>query len=515
MISFSEILIGAVYGTWPMWGGDLENSHLQMMKGAMASSPVVKWIYYPGASGVESYGAVIYDVDGDGKTEVVIGIDDDTLLCLDGATGAPKWKFFSDIGAGIGFRWGPAVADIDQDGDIEVIATTGGGPKLPVFCLSGLDGSVEWADTFSLGPGAHFTSPIVADVNGDGGLDVILASNAAVVLCLDSAGNLIWNRPLPRAVFVTPCIADVNSDGIKDIVVGSRDSTVYAIRGTDGAVIWSFRATSSIEVSSPATADLDGDGTLEVCIASYDGRLYCLSGANGASKWQYTSGNSHYAPVSLADLDGDGFPDAVSGSVGNGSAYCLKGTNGQPIWVYSGWRYVHRSLNIVDIDGDNVLDVLVPSATTNSLMCLRGNDGSLKWNVSLAKNDVHDPVVGDIDDDGCVEIVIGLSESNGAIVALDDPADTRDCGLLSEKEGPYDAGSVELRPARKGIYVFMPKDDRISLRLYDPQGRLVQDLYEGILGQGGHTFSPNLGSGRVYLVVLSHPGGTRTAKLVI
>ncbi len=514
-MNITLMMIGWAYGTWPMWGADLANSHLQTMKGAMTSAPVVKWSYYPGSSGVESYGAVIYDVDGDGQTEVLIGIDNDTLLCLDGRTGIPEWKFFSDIGAGIGFRWGPVVADINQDGDIEVIATTGGGPKLPVFCLSGADGSVEWADTFSLGPGAHFTSPIVADVNGDGGLDVVLASNGAVVLCLDSAGSLIWNRPVPRAIFVTPCVADINSDGIIEVVVGSRDSTIYAIRGTDGAILWSYRATSSIETSSPAAADFDGDGAIEVCIASYDGRVYCLSGANGALEWQYFSGNTHYSPISFADVDGDGNVEIFSGCVGSGSVYRLRGSNGQPDWVYSGWRYVHRGLALVDIDGTGSLDVLVPSATTNNLLCLRGGDGSALWSLNAGTVDVHDPVVGDIDDDGCVEIVIGMGEGNGAIRAFDDPEDTHDCGLLYGGEGPRGKGSPDIRLVETKVQLYMPNENTVSLRLYDISGKINQRIYEGFLGQGEHAFVLNPDANGVYIVVLIYPGGTKTATAIV
>ncbi|MEO0157987.1 MAG: hypothetical protein ABIM59_04580, partial [candidate division WOR-3 bacterium] len=68
MFSF-VICIGAVYGSWPMWGGEPAHQALQTMKGAMSTAPNVKWQFTTGDTVKWQFSAVA-DCDGDGLPEV-------------------------------------------------------------------------------------------------------------------------------------------------------------------------------------------------------------------------------------------------------------------------------------------------------------------------------------------------------------------------------------------------------------------------------------------------------------
>jgi len=69
-------------------------------------------------------GPVAADVDGDGKTEVVVTDGRSWIYCFDGASGTLEWS--KRLGTyGYGILVTPAAADVDGDGDVEVAADHG------------------------------------------------------------------------------------------------------------------------------------------------------------------------------------------------------------------------------------------------------------------------------------------------------------------------------------------------------------------------------------------------------
>ena len=66
----------------------------------------------------------------------------------------------------------------------------------------------------------------------------------------------------------------------------------------------------------------------------------------------------------------------------------------------------------------------------------------------------------------------------------------------------------------RGLYLFLPNQTQLSLSLYDASGRLVQELYNGVLQAGGHTFVPRTEAKGIYIAVLRYAGGIKTVKLI-
>jgi hypothetical protein len=176
---------------------------------------------------------------------------------------------------------------------------------------------------------------------------------------------------------------------------------------------------------------------------------------------------------------------------------------------------VHTPGALVDIDGDGRFEYLVSQSNTSTLYCLNAENGTLAWQINLAV-DVHSPFAGDIDGDGCSEIIVGTQGADAQgyrVFAIDDPANSTNCGTLDIGEGGFGNG-FEFRALGKGIYLFMPKEAQVSLAIYDAQGRLVQRLYDGVLSSGGHTFNPTLEAKGVYMAILRYQGGMRSLKIV-
>jgi hypothetical protein len=95
------------------------------------------------------------------------------------------------------------------------------------------------------------------------------------VYCLSRTGTKEWNYTTGSGVFSSPCVADVDGDGQLEVLVGSYDGNVYCLSRT-GTKEWNYTTGSGV-FSSPCVVDVDGDGQLEVLIGSDDGNVYCLA----------------------------------------------------------------------------------------------------------------------------------------------------------------------------------------------------------------------------------------------
>ena len=306
-------------------------------------------------------------------------------------------------------------------------------------------------------------------------------------------------------------IADVDGDGQMEVVIGSADRKVYCLRGSDGTQKWAFTTGERVQ-SSPAVADCDGDGKMEVVVGSHDSKVYCLRGSDGTQKWAFTTGSGVWSSPAIADCDGDGKMEVVVGSLDQ-NVYCLRGSDGTQKWAFATGDLVHTPGALVDIDGDGRFEYLVSQLNTSTLYCLNAENGTLAWQIDLAY-DIHSPFAGDIDGDGCSEIIVGTNGTDAQVFAIDDPNNSQGCGPVYEDIGEGLGKGFEFKSAGKSIYLFMPKEAQVSLAIYDAQGRLVQRLYDGVLSSGGHTFNPRLEANGVYMAVLRYQGGMRSLKIV-
>jgi len=93
------------------------------------------WAYSTGAEIHSS--AALYDLDGDGIMEVVVGSNDNSVYSINGEDGSLLWSYdtLGDVVES------PAVGDIDDDNQPEVLITSTDGN---LFVLNGEDGSRLW-----------------------------------------------------------------------------------------------------------------------------------------------------------------------------------------------------------------------------------------------------------------------------------------------------------------------------------------------------------------------------------
>ncbi|HVE47413.1 MAG TPA: FG-GAP-like repeat-containing protein [Acidimicrobiales bacterium] len=221
------------------------------------------------------------DVNGDGQTDVVVGGDSSPGAPIDhrgglvraiSGTGQTIWEFrVNEI-----VRSSPAVGDIDGDGRAEIVFGTGdywvrqpGGASdaTKVFALN-LNGTLKWArDT----AGYTLSSPTLADIDGNGVRDVAIGTfegpNPGRVFALrGSDGGDLPNYPKASGggvVLGSISTADLNGDGGQDLLVPTGGA-LFAYSGKTGARLFALEEGKVAFQNSPLVADVDGNGLLDI-----------------------------------------------------------------------------------------------------------------------------------------------------------------------------------------------------------------------------------------------------------
>jgi hypothetical protein len=151
----------------------------------------------------------------------------------------------------------PAVADLDSDGEKEIIFSSYDGKVHAIWLDKTEHGN--WPYSINQGSDGFFRlsgEPVVADLNNDGSAEVIVASwtekgsNAVGKLhILDSDGSMLFETELPAALtsvnwngaLAAPTLANVDDDADLEVILNTVYSgiVVYDLPGTENAnVLW-------------------------------------------------------------------------------------------------------------------------------------------------------------------------------------------------------------------------------------------------------------------------------------
>ena len=107
-----------------------------------------------------------------------------------------------------------------------------------------------------------YSSPAVADLDGDGQPDVVWGAYDVVALN-GATGALEWKGTNGQRVWPGVVIADLTGGGTLEVVVG-RGGDQLTVYNRFGSVLWTRNPFGNGEVRTLAVADLDGNGTLEI-----------------------------------------------------------------------------------------------------------------------------------------------------------------------------------------------------------------------------------------------------------
>ena len=445
-------------------------------------------------------GVVVADFTGDGKPDIatVDYFGGKVRILINNGSGAFPTNMEFAAGSGPVFI---ATGDFNGDGKPDLVVVSNASGQINVLLNTTTGGILSFAapTPYTVGTQPFFVG--VADVNGDGKLDLITAnggSNDISVLLGNGNGTFA-----PATNFaagrdpISVAAGDFNGDGKIDLAVANySDSTVSILLGNGTGTSGGFQLTNTISVgtnpNSIAAADLNSDGKLDLVTANYtDGNVSILLGHGDATfqtAAQYVAGTSA-SFVAVGDFNKDGVPDlAVANNNASGN---IPATNTVSVLLGNGLFALHTDfaagtnpIAVVagDFNKDGNQDVAVADNGGNGISVLLGNGvgGLGTANPYATGGGPFDVAAGDFNNDGNLDLFVANYTGSYA-----SPLRGVGDGTFAVKSGVFDSNT------------FNPAD--AALADFNGDGKLDVAMVENgkndvsvFLGKGDFTFQPGV-----------------------
>jgi len=407
------------------------------------------------------------DVDGDGRNEIVEAsetLDGGTItIWKDDGTPLPGWP--QPLGFGL---WDPivasglAVGDIDGDGDYEIIVVDEWNVMATALHVETGE-TVKGAWPVSVGSWYAWIvgNPVLADLDGDGGSEIIVALDAEMsdtdgLFAVRGDGTFLWQR---RYITGGPVsVADFDHDGDVEIALcgyGPGITRVYTfILDHRGQQIRRWQGGSQ---KGTAIADLDADGEFELVFCTEDSVMAVH--IDGSTVWttKVAEPMDGAGGLSIGDLNADGFSEVyvVNEVESNGFSYTLvygfdhHGTAlsaaGFPKAVMGNGSSCTPLIGDIDGDGKKELVVAVAGAPVIAWEA----DGSVTPGFPMfgLLGDIKaSPAIEDLDRDGDIELMVNGYDYKFHVIDLPGAydADLIDWGMV--RRDPQNSGWTAAAP---------------------------------------------------------------------
>lgn len=386
-------------------------------------TPVVEWKYAPNAGCTSQ--PIVADVDGDGAPEVLVNITpfigNGQLNVFKGDGSGLLWK--EATSGKLAYGSPPAVADLDGDGDVEIIGVREYASSL--FAVGDYR-AVAWDHTgkqlWETGTfeGRDFdwaSAPVISDMDHDGSPEIVIGR---VILNADGTTRGIGEHGRGSYGQVdlggfsisessVPAVMDLDLDGVEEVIVGD------AMYSPDGDTLW-HDADQEDAMISPANLDDDEFG--EYIAMSYN--TIRAVDTDGTVMWgPHTLPSANIlAPAGIADLDGDGLPEIVTAG---GNELVVFRRDGKVFWRA---KVTDESgataASFFDFEGDGSMEVVYIDEL--QMFVFDGPTGAVKfYSTDHASATMFDyPTIADVDEDGQAEIIVCHQSSDGAVSAYGD-----------------------------------------------------------------------------------------------
>ncbi|MEM1184527.1 MAG: VCBS repeat-containing protein [Planctomycetota bacterium] len=299
-----------------------------------------------------------------------------------------------------------ATADVDDDGDIDIIRSSDG---ITVLKNNG-NGFFFVSGTFV--PGTEAQSLRLGDLNGDGAPDISMVNAAGTVdlLVNDGQGAFTLNDRSPAGAVTDLAITDTNVDEIPDIVIiNQNEDAARALLNDGSASIDGFVALGNPTSYGISIVDLESDGDQDLAVAARDSDTLSFYTNQGDGTFAFDrsipAGSSPLRVVA-ADLNDDGRQDFVL--VRQQSRMSVLIDRGDKTFSFT--EYITPSfpttVEVGDLSNDGVPDIAVSSSSEAVVFYNNGEGLFLNLESLPAGRSPQDAVIADLDRDGIQDVAI-------------------------------------------------------------------------------------------------------------
>jgi len=409
------------------------------------------------------------------------------------------------------------ILDTDRDGNLEFIFTTYGSWPAYIYFYE-LHLPDIWEIDSVLLPGGDLLWDS-GDFDGDGLYDLALQfhienpSLADGIMVFESPDSFsyptdeVWRDTVGQPAVTPISVYDIDQDGLPEIVKVGANGIDFVIYESIGDNFYDKIYEDTIQgINTPLSTlgfgDFDEDGKIEFVLGNLS------DGAGGANYWLYESpADNIYEFIHLGSVPTKNIKDCFSVSDADGDsklefvvkgftpldarthAFIFEATGDNTYEIIksfnlAGGDYYGGYSEAGDVDGDSIPEIVLESASYVYIIKAAGNDSFYVWETLPGHASGSCVRIFDIDGNGLAEIII--SGNNETRIYEYDP------GGIEEGKNTAQAARISIAPNPfiQGLNIkFQNQTEKVvSVKVYDVSGRLVKNLYTGIVN-GNHTLN--------------------------
>jgi outer membrane protein assembly factor BamB len=336
--------------------------------------------------------------------------------------GARYWALLGEdrvLWRAAGRETGPALADVDRDGKLEVLTTN----YLPGQLLSSSGKPIaDFPIDQPYHPVINSSSPAVAQWLPGGEALLLFGAPSGYVYAYDRTGKRRWRTEVGGEILGGPAVGVLLPGGRQAVAVNWGGGV--SVIDPSGALVWQ-KEHPVPAASTPVLIDLDGDGQLEV-VVNAGAEILALDGGDGRLRWRFTAPGRQFCNPAAGAFTRDGKPRIVAGD-DQGSLYALDEL-GNLLWRQErifGPREVPEpveqylpisEIGLADLDRRDERQVIATTKGGETVaLSARGERlwrySSYERRVGIALNMGARMAFADLDQDGRLEVILAQQDS--------------------------------------------------------------------------------------------------------